>query len=125
MYRTRRLNRLLYFNVILDAPCKFATRQNYVYDRSTRIIKNPLNSTTIWTRRLNSATRPLNSATRQIIHCNIEAYFDEALYQLWRRVHLTRRRVRSTPRRVKNAIMTPMAYHRGERGYKVQSNINK
>ena len=49
--------------------------ENYIYDPSARIIKNPLNSTVFWkrrlnpaTRRLNSATRPLNSATRQILH---------------------------------------------------------
>ena len=72
---TRRRNMLLYFNVILDASCKFATRQIYIYDPSARIIKNILNSTVFWKRhhnpatlRLNSATRPLNSATRQILH---------------------------------------------------------
>ena len=33
-----------------------------IYD--ARIIKNPLNSTVFWKRRLNPATRRLNSATR-------------------------------------------------------------
>ena len=63
--------------------------ENYIYDPSARIIKNPLNSTVFWkrrlnpaTRRLNSATRPLNSATRQILHWNIVVYFDEASSQL-------------------------------------------
>ena len=63
--------------------------ENYIYDPSARIIKNLLNSTVIWkrhlnpaTRRLNSATRPLNSATRQILHWNIVVYFDEASSQL-------------------------------------------
>ena len=76
--------------------------ENYIYDPSARIIKNPLNSTVFWkrrlnpaTRRLNSATRPLNSATRQILHWNIVVYFDEA----------------SKSVAIKNAIMTPMAYH--------------
>ena len=82
MYRTRHLNRLLYFNVILDASCKFSTRRNAIYDTSARIINNPLNSTIFWTRHLNSATRPLNSATRQILHWNIVAYFGEASSQL-------------------------------------------
>ena len=82
MYRTRHLNRLLYFNVILDASCKFSTRRNDIYDPSARIINNLLNSTIFWTRHLNSATRPLNSATRQILHWNIVAYFGEASSQL-------------------------------------------
>ena len=63
--------------------------ENYIYDPSARIIKNPLNSTVFWkrrlnpaTRRLNSATRSLNSATRQILHWNIVVYFDEASSQL-------------------------------------------
>ena len=63
--------------------------ENYIYDPSARLIKNPLNSRVFWkrrlnpaTRRLNSATRPLNSATRQILHWNIVVYFDEASSQL-------------------------------------------
>ena len=79
MYRTCHSNRLLYFNVILDASCKFSTRRNDIYDPSARIIDNLLNSTIFWTRHLNSATRPLNSATRQILH--IVAYFGEASSQ--------------------------------------------
>ena len=82
MYRTRHLNRLLYFNVILHASCKFSTRRNDIYDPSARIINNLLNSTIFWTRHINSATRPLNSATRQILHWNIVAYFGEASSQL-------------------------------------------
>ena len=60
----------------------FCTRRNDIYDPSARIIKNPLNFTIFWTRRLNSVTRQLNSATRQILHCIIVAYFDEASSQL-------------------------------------------
>ena len=89
MYRTRHRNMLLYFNVILDASCKFSTRRNDIYDPSARKIKNLLNSTIFWTRRLNSATlrlnsttRQLNSATRQILHRIMVAYFDEASSQL-------------------------------------------
>ena len=66
MYRTRPRNMLLYFNVILDTPCKFSTRRNDIYDPSSRIIKNPLNSTIFWTRHLNSATRRRNSVTRRL-----------------------------------------------------------
>ena len=40
--------------------------ENYIYDPSARIIKNPLNSTVFWKRRLNPATRRLNSATRSL-----------------------------------------------------------
>ena len=68
MYRTRRRNMLLYFNVILDAFANFPRVENYIYDPSVRIIKNPLNSTTFLSCRLNSATCQLNSATRQILH---------------------------------------------------------
>ena len=82
MYRTRHRYLLLYFNVILDASCKFSTRRNDIYDPFARIIKNPLKSTIFWTRHLNSATRRLNSATRQILHWNIVAYFGEASSQL-------------------------------------------
>ena len=46
----------------------FQPVENYIYDPSAKIIKNPLNSTTFWTRRFNSATRQLKSATRQILH---------------------------------------------------------
>ena len=67
----------------------FPHDENYIYDPSAGIIKNPLNSTTLWvrrsnlaTRRLNSATRQLNSTTRQILHEIIVAYFDEASSQL-------------------------------------------
>ena len=82
MYRTRHLIRLLYFNVILDASCKFSTRRNDIYDPSARIINNPLNSTIFWTRHLNSATRRFNSATRQILQWNIVVYFGDASSQL-------------------------------------------
>ena len=82
MYRTPHLNRLLYFNVILDVWCKFSTRRNDIYDPSARINNNPLNSTIFWTSHLNSATRRLNSATRQILHWNIVAYFGESSSQL-------------------------------------------
>ena len=44
--------------------------ENYIYDPSARIIKNPLNSTVFWKRHLNLATRSLNSATRQ--KCNYD-----------------------------------------------------
>ena len=77
-----RRNMLLHFNVILDASCKFSMRRNYIYDPYAGIIKNPLNSITFWTRRLNSATRQLNSATPQILHWIIVAYFDESSSQL-------------------------------------------
>ena len=60
----------------------FRRVENYIHDPSTRIIKNPLNFTTFWTRRLNSATRQVNSATRQILHLIIVAYFDKASSQL-------------------------------------------
>ena len=53
----------------------FRRVENYIYDPSARIIKNPLNSSTFWTSRL-------HSATRQILHSNIVAYFDKASSQL-------------------------------------------
>ena len=39
----------------------FRPVENYIYDPSARIFKNPLNFTIFWTRHLNSATRQLNS----------------------------------------------------------------
>ena len=60
----------------------FRRVENYTYNPSARIIKNPLNSTKFWMRRLNSAKRQLNSATCQILHRIIVAYFDEASSQL-------------------------------------------
>ena len=60
----------------------FRRFENDIYDPFARINKNPFNSTIFWTRHLNSATCQLNSAMRQILHCNIVAYFDEASTQL-------------------------------------------
>ena len=66
---------LLYLMLFWTRHANLRRVENYIYDPSARIIKNPLNSTVFWkrrlnpaTRRLNSATRPLNSATRQILH---------------------------------------------------------
>ena len=53
----------------------FRLVENYIYDPSARIMKNPLNSATF-------STRQLNSATRQILHGIIVAYFDESSSQL-------------------------------------------
>ena len=69
-----------------------------IYDPSVRIIKNPLISATFW-------MRQLISATREIFTLN---YYSSTFR---RGVISTCRRVNSTRRRIKNAIMTPMAYH--------------
>ena len=83
--------------------------ENDIYDLSARIIKNPLNSTIFETRDLNSATHRLNSATRQLgdasnFTLKYSSIFRRSVISTWRRVNSTRRRV-------KNAIMTLMAYH--------------
>ena len=118
MYKTRHLYMLLYFNVILDASCKFSTRRNNIYDTSARIIKNPLNSTLFWTRhlKLGDASTQLRDASTQLggasnFTLKYSSIFRRSVISTWRRVHSIWRRVHSTPRRVKNAIMTPMAYH--------------
>ena len=100
---TGRVAKICYYNVnvMLDALCKFSTRWNDIYDPSTRIIKNPLNSTLFWTRQLNSATRllnlatrplnlttrPLNSATRQ--KCNYDHNGLPYCYQYFLKILLT------------------------------------
>ena len=81
--------------------------ENYIYDPSARIIKNPLNST-VFLSQPGDASAQLRDAFTQLCDASnftlSKRHLNLAKRHLWRRV-------RSTPRRVKNAIMTPMAYH--------------
>ena len=87
----------------------FRRVQNDIYDPSTRIIKNPLNSMIFWTGHVNSATCQSRDASTQLgdasnFTLKYNSIFRRSVISSWLRVHSTRRSV-------KNAIMTPMAYH--------------
>ena len=79
--------------------------ENYLYDPTARIIKHPLNSTTF---DLDASTQLRDTSTQlgddSNFTLNYSSIFRQNVISTWRLVH-------STPRRVKNAIMTPMAYH--------------
>ena len=64
----------------------FGRVENGIYDPSARITKDPLNSTILWTRHLNSATRQLNSTTRQKFTLKYSSLIRQSVISTWRRV---------------------------------------